>query len=97
MIKLPQKIAKKCDLPYEKKADCLGTAQTMITLIEMFGERVSDIRISVDELIVAKDKDNTKVTNVSLFGIIPELQHMSRNEFQTINKELHGTEHRGRN
>lgn len=41
----------------------------MITLIEMFGERVSEIRISVDELIVAKDKDNTKATKVSLFGI----------------------------
>jgi len=37
----------------------------------MFGERISEIRIGVDELIVAKDKDNTKVTKVSLFGTSP--------------------------
>lgn len=76
VVTYPAEIAKKLTLPYEKKAEWLGTAQTMITLTELFGERLAEIRIGVDELIVAKEKDSTKVIKVSLFGISPELHHI---------------------
>lgn len=40
--------------------------------------KISEIRKDVDEMIVEKDKDNTKVTNVSLFEISPESSHFSQ-------------------
>jgi len=36
MVSYPAEIAKKISLTYEKKAEWLGTAQTMITLTELF-------------------------------------------------------------
>lgn len=84
MVKYPAEAAKQVGLEFKKKAEWLGTAQTVITLIEMFGERISEIRIGVDELIVSKGTDGTKVTKVSLFGISPRIEtHLPRSEFQT--------------